>query len=164
MKIAIMSDSHDRWDYLEKAIEIAHEKGCELLLFAGDLIAPPGLAVLEQFKGKVKFVWGNNEAERVGMTRKMDTSKKIVLCGDVYEETVDGVRIFMNHYPRFVELAARSGEFDLCIFGHTHEYHDEMVGDCLLVNPGEIQGYKTGTTTFIVFDTITKRAEKIAVQ
>ena len=52
MKIAIMSDSHDRWDYLEQAIEQAMEQantgGCELLLFAGDLIAPLRLAVLEK--------------------------------------------------------------------------------------------------------------------
>ena len=164
MKIAIMSDSHDRWDYLEKAIGIAHGKGCELLLFAGDLIAPPGLAILEKFNNKVKFVWGNNEAEQVGMTRRMDSSEKIDLCGDVYEETVDGVRIFMNHYPRFVEFAAKSGEFDLCIFGHTHEYHNKMIGNCLLINPGEIQGYRTGTATFVIFDTTSKKAEKVIVR
>lgn len=158
-----MSDSHDSWDHLEKAIVTAHENGCELLLFAGDLIAPPGLAVLEKFRGKVKFVWGNNEAERVGMTRKMDASEKVELCGDVYEESVDGVRIFMNHYPRLVELAARSREFDLCIFGHTHQYHHEMVDACLLINPGEIQGYRTGICSFVVFDTQTKKAEKIVV-
>lgn len=163
MKIAIMSDSHDRWDHLEKAIELAHEQGCELLLFAGDLIAPPGLTILEKFNGKVKFVWGNNEGERGGMTRKMDASEKIELCGDVYEDSVDGVKICMNHYPRFAQLAAKSGEFELCIFGHTHEYHHEMVGVCLLINPGEIQGYKTGISSFVVFDTQTKKAEKIAV-
>ena len=163
MKIAIMSDSHDWWDHLEKAISIAHNKGCELLLFAGDLIAPPGLAVLEKFMGKVKFVWGNNEAERVGITRKMDASEQMELCGDAYEAVIDGVRIFMNHYPRFVELAAKSGEFDLCIFGHTHKYHNEMIGNCLLINPGEIQGYKTGISSFVVFDTQTKNAEKITV-
>ncbi len=164
MKIAIMSDSHDRWDYLEKAILLANEAGCELLLFAGDLIAPPGCAVLEKFPGQVKFVWGNNEAERVAMTRKMDASEKLELCSDIYEDTVDGVRIFMNHYPRLAELAAKTGEFDLCVFGHTHEYHHEIVGACLLINPGEIQGYRTGTSTFIVFDTQNKTAEKVVVE
>lgn len=163
MKLAIMSDSHDRWDHLEKTVALAHEHGCELLLFAGDLIAPPGIVVLEKFNGSVKFVWGNNEAERVAITRKMDASKNIQLCGDVYEDTVDGVKLFMNHYPRFSELAAKSGEFDLSIFGHTHEYHHEMVGDCLLLNPGEIQGFRTGEISFVVFDTKTRKAEKIVV-
>lgn len=163
MKIAIMSDSHDQWDNLEKAITLANEADCELLLFAGDLIAPPGCAVLEKFQGKVKFVWGNNEAERVAMTRKMDTSDKLELCGDIYEDTVDGVRIFMNHYPKIAELAAKSGEFDLCIFGHTHEYHQEIVGACLLLNPGEIQGYATGIPSFVIYEMRTKEAEKIAL-
>ncbi|MBP9820313.1 metallophosphoesterase [Candidatus Woesebacteria bacterium] len=163
MKLAIMSDSHDRWDHLEKAIKMAHEHGCELLLFAGDVIAPTGIGVLEKFNGKVTFVWGNNEGERVAMTRKMDASEKIELCGDVYEGTIDGIKIFMNHYPRFTELAAKSGEFDLCIYGHTHHYHHEMVGVCLLLNPGEIQGYGTGVSSFVIFDTKTKKAEKVVV-
>lgn len=164
MKIAIMSDSHDRWDHLEKAINIANQQNCQLLLFAGDLIAPTGVAVLEKFEGKIKFVWGNNEAERVGMTRKMDASDKCELCGDIYEDTVDGVRIFMNHYPRISQLAAQSGNFDLSIFGHTHDYHEEIIGDCLLVNPGEIQGYQTDISTFIIFDTRDKKIEKVVVE
>lgn len=163
MKIALMSDSHDHWDNLEKAVQLANEAGCTLLLFAGDLIAPPGLATLEKFAGDVKFVWGNNEGERVVLTRKMDASTKIELCGDIYEATIDGVRIFMNHYPRFAELAAQSGEFDLCVFGHTHDYLEERVGETLLINPGEIQGYRTGTVSFVIFDTETKQAEKIVV-
>lgn len=159
-----MSDSHDRWDNLEKAIALANDAGCELLLFAGDFISPPGLPVLEQFNGPVKFVWGNNEGERVALTRKMDASAKIKLCGDVYEDTIDGIRVFMNHYPRQSELAAQSGAFDLCIFGHTHEYHEEQIGQTLLINPGEIQGYSTGQSTFIIFDTTTKTVEKMTVR
>ncbi|MEK9171104.1 MAG: metallophosphoesterase family protein [Patescibacteria group bacterium] len=71
MKIAIMADSHDVWDNLEKAVARANKEKCELLLFAGDFIAPPGIPILEKFNGKIKFVWGNNEGEKVGLTRKM---------------------------------------------------------------------------------------------
>ena len=31
MKIAVMSDSHDRWDIFEKAIILANDYNCELL-------------------------------------------------------------------------------------------------------------------------------------
>jgi len=164
MKIAIMSDSHDVWSNLEKAVHIANKENCELLLFAGDFIAPPGIPILEKFKGSVKLVWGNNEAERVGLTRKFDASEKIELCGDIFEGEVDGVKIFMNHYPRISELATNSGEFDLCIFGHTHEYEKKKVKKCLLINPGEIQGYKTGNSTFVIFDTEKKDSKKITVK
>lgn len=161
MKISIMSDSHDNWSNLEKAVEIANQENCEYLLFAGDLIAPPGLAIFEKFKGKIKFVWGNNEAERVGITRKMDTSQNMEMCGDIFEDTIDNIKIFMNHYPRITELAAKSKEFDLCIHGHTHIYREERVGDTILLNPGEIQGYKTGKPSFVIFDTQTKEIKKI---
>ncbi|WKZ30419.1 MAG: metallophosphoesterase [Candidatus Dojkabacteria bacterium] len=163
MKIAIMSDSHENWTKLSQAIAIANEKGCEYLLFAGDLIAPPGIKILEQFDGQIKFVWGNNEMEQVNMTRKMDASEKIELCDDIFEGELGGVKIFMNHYPRIGELAAKSGEFDVCIHGHTHEYREETVGNTLLLNPGEIQGYATGTSTFMILDTESKSVEKITV-
>lgn len=164
MKIAIISDSHDRWDNLGKAVEIANSKECDELLFVGDLVAPPGISILEKFNGNVRFVWGNNEGEHMGITRKLDASKKIELCGDTYEGEIDGVKIFMNHYPRFAELAAKSGEFNLCVCGHTHEYREQKIGDCILVNPGEIQGYATGQSSFVVFDTGSKKVKKILVR
>ncbi|PIZ45825.1 metallophosphoesterase [candidate division WWE3 bacterium CG_4_10_14_0_2_um_filter_41_14] len=163
MKISILSDSHDNWINLDRAVAISNEQGCEYALFAGDLIAPPQLAILEKFNGKVYFVWGNNEAEKVGMTRMMDASEKIELSGDIYEGEIDGVKVFMNHYPRISELAAKSGEFDLCIHGHTHEYRQEKIGETILINPGEVQGFKTGVASFVVFDTVSKQVEKIVL-
>ncbi len=163
MKIALLSDVHDNWANLEKAISLANQQGCEVLLFAGDLIAPQGLAVLEKFNGKVKLIWGNNEGEKVGIALKCAASTKIELCGDTYEGVWDGVRIFMNHYPRLAQLAAMSGEFDLCICGHTHEYSEEKVGACALVNPGEVQGYLTGESGFVVWDTAVGSGERVRV-
>src|SRR3989344_9450767 len=119
MKISIMSDSHDNWLNLEKAIEISNSEGCEYLLHAGDLIAPPIVDILKKFKGQVKFVWGNNEGERVGISKAFASSENLELSGDIFEGEIDGVKIFMNHYPRISELAAKTGKFDLCIYGHT---------------------------------------------
>lgn len=158
-----MSDSHDRWDHLEKAIQIANTAWCKHLLFAGDFISPPGIETLKKFNGLVKFVWGNNDGEKLWFTRIIDKEKKIDLCGDIYEGKLGGKRIFMNHYPRISELAAKSGQFDLCIFGHTHVYHNEKVGKCLIINPGEIQGYKTGNVTFVIYDTTLNTSEKLEI-
>lgn len=127
----------------------------------GDLIAPHGRVVLEKFNGKVKFVWGNNEAERVGMTRKFGDSSKMELCGGIFEGTLDKLKFFMNRCPRFVELAAKSGEFDVRIYGHTHNYRDETIGETILLNSGEIQGFATGVPGFVIFDTGTASIERI---
>lgn len=161
MKIAIMSDSHDRWDNMSMAITHANAQGCELLLHAGDLVAPPGIKILQEFNGQIKFVWGNNEAEKMGITRQMDALPQFEFCGDIYEGTIDAHRIFMNHYPWISELAANSGQFDLSIYGHTHLYHNSQIGNTILLNPGEIQGYKTGEPSFVIYDTKTKHVTKI---
>lgn len=154
-----MSDSHDNWDKLNAAIDSAHNEDCSVLLFAGDLIAPPGVEILENFNGSVFFVWGNNEMERVGITRMIDASEKVTLSGDFYEGEFDGIKIFMNHYPKYSELAAKSGEYNLCIHGHTHQLRNETINQALLVNPGEIQAYKTGKSTYMIFDTSNKTVE-----
>jgi putative phosphoesterase len=160
MKIAIMSDSHDNWLKLEEGIDVANTQQCTMLLFAGDLISPPGIAILEKFKGNINFVWGNNEGEKVGISRKMDSLPNITMCGDIFDEEIEGIKVFMNHYPKIVELAALTGKYDLCIHGHTHIYRHETFGNTLLINPGEIQGYKTGESSFVTFDTQTRELQK----
>lgn len=42
-------------------------------------------------------------------------------------QIIDGVRLFVSHYPRDAERAAESGEYDLAIHGHTHVPRDEVV-------------------------------------
>jgi len=163
MKIAIMSDSHDAWENLEKAILKANGMDSRHLLFAGDFISPPGLKYLSEFKGKTVFVWGNNDGEIAGLTRQIDIKENIELAGDIYEGEIDGIRVFMNHYPRISELAAELGKFDLCIHGHTHDCRLETVGETTLVNPGEIQGFKTGKPSFAIYDTSTKQVERIDI-
>lgn len=164
MLLCIASDSHDRWDHLEKAVEIANERGCQALLFAGDFMSPPGLLVLKKFKGQVHFVWGNNDGEKVGLTRQIDESENMTLYGDEMSKEIDGLKFYMNHYPHIVQDAALSDQYDVCIYGHDHIYHEETLDNgTLLLNPGEIQGYKTGTVTFILFDTETKKVEKMTL-
>lgn len=156
-----MSDIHDRWDNFEKAIKITNDKGCEYLLFAGDFISPPGIKILKTFEGNTKFVWGNNEGEIMGFTRQLDALPNIELCGNIYDGKIDNLKIFMNHYPEPSILAAKTGDYDVSIYGHTHEYHHEEIGKTLLLNPGEIQGYKTGKITFMILNTVNMEVDKI---
>lgn len=51
-------------------------------------------------------------------------------------QVIDGVRLFVSHYPRDAERAADSGEYDLVIHGHTHVPRDEARRECRIINPG----------------------------
>lgn len=163
MLIAITADSHDNIENTKKAINLITKKGCTMLLFAGDLIAPTTLKYFFQFPGDIHMILGNNDGEKIGLTRKIDMQDNATLHGDVFEETLDGMRIHMNHYPRQAEIAAQSGLFDLVIHGHTHQYREEMVGETLLLNPGSIYGYPY-TASIVLFDTNTKEVEKVGIQ
>jgi uncharacterized protein len=168
MKIAILSDSHDHWTHLKKAVQIANDCGCEALLFIGDLISP-GIAYLEAFQGQVHFVFGNNEGAIANIVTMILQSKNITLHGsgnkskdgNYADIELGGKRIFFNHYPIMAELAAKTQNYDIVIHGHTHEYYVKQVGKTLLMNPGEIHGFRTGTAGFVVLDLTTLQTERV---
>lgn len=166
MKIAIMSDSHDNWPNLEKAVEISNDAGCGQLLFTGDLISPPGLKILEKFNGQVHIVFGNNEGEKEWFTKFVLERPNITLHGNSAELEIDDLRFYLQHYPRQAEIAANSGLFDVCVCGHDHIYKESKVKDCIVLNPGTIHGYKhiqKIEATFIIFNTVTKTVEKVVL-
>jgi len=156
MKISIMSDSHENWEKLSEAIDISNKQDCKYLLFAGDLISPQGVDVFSKFFGDVKIVFGNNENEKCQIIDKSKKYSNVGIFNEFYEEKIDSTRIFMNHYPKFSELACKSNEYDLVIHGHTHSIRNEIINGCLIVNPGEIQGFITGVSSFMIYDTENK--------
>lgn len=165
MNIAIFTDSHDNEEKLKKAVAIANERGCEIVLHAGDLIAPPLIKILEKSNGNVYYVLGNNEGEKIGLARACDASLNVHLEGEVMDKTFDNdtVRIFMNHYPEISALAYKTGEYDLVVYGHDHTYNVEKSGKTTLVNAGEVCGYRSGVATFAIYDTETKEVERIVL-
>lgn len=170
MKIAIMSDSHDQWNNLKAAIKIAEEKNCKEIWFAGDLIAPTGILILRNFKGTVRLVLGNNEGELLGIADQISKAENIdmqapertqVARGMVYEHEINGVKIFMNHYPKIAQLAAKSGEYDVVVYGHDHTYHESTIKNTQLLNPGALTYTSNGPSSFMIFDTNDRSVEKI---
>jgi predicted phosphodiesterase len=86
------------------------------------------------------MVLGNNDGEVYGILDHGSAFPNFHLrkngqYGNGYECLIDGVRIFMHHYPKIAELAAKSGDFDLCIHGHKHRYRAEIFGTALVCNP-----------------------------
>lgn len=165
MKIAIISDSHDDLSALEVAVAKANDANCSLMLHAGDLIAPTAVVKLSAFNGDVKFIIGNNDHEHIGLMRKSMATDNVEFIysgagGHCYETKVDGLRIFMHHYPRIAEIAAHSGLFDLCVHGHTHVYREQQIGETLLLNPGAVT--KQGdASSFVIFDTNNQSVTKV---
>ena len=64
MIICIISDIHDRLPLLEKAINRLNEEKVELVLCAGDYVAPFVTSYFKALKAKMIGVFGNNDAEK----------------------------------------------------------------------------------------------------
>lgn len=152
MNIALLSDSHNNWDNLSLAIDLANHEECEFVLFAGDLTVPAGVDYLSAFNGSVHAIFGNGERSKQKVRDAADETENVNYHGDEYQTSIDDTDIFMHHYPKKAEDAAESGEYDLCVHGHTHEYRNDVVNDTRIINPGPLQGPR-GSVGFAVYDT-----------
>ena len=157
-----MSDIHDNYENLDKAIKIANQESCLYLLFAGDFVSPAGLSSLEKFTGKVAMVWGNNEGNKHGFYKTINEMDNVTMHDEFYEGGIDDVKIFMNHFPRLSEIAVETKKFDLCIHGHSHHYRLEEINDVILLCPGNIAGWRE-KAGFAIFDTTDKSIKHLLI-
>jgi uncharacterized protein len=141
MKIALISDSHDHLENLKRVLDRVQSEGAEAVIHCGDFCAPFMLYELDRLGVPVHGVFGNVDGDRHLMTRIALTElENVELHGEVAELELGGWRIAANHYPVLAEGLATSGRFELVGYGHTHQADRRRVGDCWLVNPGEIMG------------------------
>lgn len=163
MKFAIISDSHDNWPNLIKAIDYIKKQNITTMIHCGDISSGKVLEeTAKRFGGTIHAITGNVSAA-------LDTLKEKTADLDVtmHDETgvveIGGKKIAFNHYPEEAAKLAETGDYDLVFYGHTHKPWDEMVGDCRLLNPGTVAGLFQ-KATFAIYDTETGKAELIILE
>ncbi len=155
-RIAIMSDSHDNIWNLALALEQIRAADAHMLLHCGDFVAPFIIAQLgEGFAGTIHGVLGNNDGDPRLIAQQAAQWERITIHGQFMELTVNGCRIAVNHYPEIARPLAESGRYDLVCYGHNHQQHWERIGECQLINPGEIMG-RLDVPSWGLFDTASR--------
>jgi len=151
-KIGIISDSHDNQETLKKAVEILNKEGIDIVLHAGDIIAPFTAKILKNLKCRVYAVYGNNDGERELLRKTFEGMDSAI--SDFQEIEFRNIKIALYHgtEQRLLQAIIKSGEYDLVATGHTHRRVRERVGRTLVVNPGELCGYLTGEASFAIVD------------
>jgi putative phosphoesterase len=76
----------------------------------------------------------------------------------------DGRKIFISHFHDLVDSMAKSGDFDAVFYGHNHIKDERMIGDCIVVNPGEISASKTGKASYAIYNTEDNKVEFFEVK
>jgi putative phosphoesterase len=146
MKIAIVSDTHNKLGNFKKAIDWIKKEKIQLILHCGDISNQETIdEAVKYFGGDIRFVKGNGDYG-------LDLPDKMEL-------EFNGKRIAFTHFPDIAKKMAQminpstgSGQvYDLVFYGHTHRPWDEKVGECHMINPGELAGqfYKP---TFAIYD------------
>lgn len=161
MLVGIVSDSHDNLPAVEAAAHRLRERRVELVLHAGDIVAPFVAPVLARCGARVFAVYGNNDGERAGLRKRFKEIGE--LRGDVAELEIGGRGAVVYHGTEaaLAESLVAGGKYDLVVLGHTHRSEIVKRGRTLIVNPGECCGYLTGKRTFAVLDTDSMVAEII---
>ncbi len=157
--IGIMSDSHDNCDAIKKVVRFFIEMKCELVIHAGDFVAPFAARELEHLSCPVKAVFGNCDGEKKGLEKAIRPFGEIKEAPLVFSYA-DRL-ILICHIHVSVDKYASSGKYQTVVFGHTHKPEIRAAHGTLMINPGETGGWLSGKSTVALLDSVTWEAEII---
>jgi putative phosphoesterase len=147
--IGIMSDSHDNLDAIQKAVRLFSNMNCELVIHAGDFIAPFAAKELSALDCPVKAVFGNCDGEKRGLEKIFEPIGMIKKEPFVFEHAQRKFLLTHTHFAN--EAYLRSGKYEVIVYGHTHKPEMRQAKDSLLINPGETGGWLTGKSSVALF-------------
>jgi uncharacterized protein len=155
--IGLLSDTHDNLTRVRAAVRLFNDAGCDLVIHAGDFVAPFTADELRNLRAPVKAVYGNCDGERAGLARAFQGLGEIA----------DGPLTFSHAGLRFVvcHLEGLAAPFfvaktcDVIVSGHTHRPLVELKDGVLLVNPGDASGWLRGQATVALLDPAARTAD-----
>jgi putative phosphoesterase len=159
MLVGIISDTHDNMNMLKRAVELFNERKVEIVLHAGDYIAPFTARVFKRLNCRLVGVFGNNDGEKFGLAKNFEGFGE--LHEGIHQLEIDGKIIAITHSPEIARTLAARGAYDAVIFGHTHRTEAKRENETLLINPGECGGWLEGKSTIAVLDTSTMDVELV---
>jgi putative phosphoesterase len=159
--IGLMSDSHDNLPAIRRAIAVFRDARCDLVLHAGDIVAPFSMRELASLDCRLRAVYGNCDGEKPGLAAAAEAIGEIREAPFVFPHA--GREILLCHIDSAVPEYVASGKYDIVVFGHTHKPEVFKRGRTLAVNPGETGGWLTGKSTVALLDPEKMEAEIIAL-
>ncbi len=149
MKIMIVSDSHGRDTFLERAIKKV--KPIDLFIHLGDFEGSEEY-IRAIVPCRTEMVSGNNDYF-TGLDKD-----KIITVGKYFLFLTHGHRYGVNFGTERIKEAAKQYGAGIAVFGHTHRPLIDMSGNVWAINPGSITQPRQegGRPSFIIMDLDTK--------
>ena len=154
MIVGIIADTHDRLPLLDKAVNRLNKEKVELVLHAGDYVAPFVVPHFKPLKARLIGVFGNNDGDKE-LLKKRFTELGAEIRGKFAEVMVDGLRIALLHgdEAELLRSLIDVGSYDVIVHGHTHEAKTYRKGKTLVINPGEACGYLSEKPSIAILNT-----------
>ena len=155
MLIGIMSDTHDNLPMIEKAIAKLNEESVDLVLHAGDYVAPFVIPKFKNLKTKLIGVFGNNDGDHQLLKERFSENKNLEIHGSFAFVTVKSLRIALLHgsEEELLNALIDCEGFDVVVHGHKHGPEIHRKGKTLVIGCGEVCGYVTGEPSIVLLDT-----------
>lgn len=161
MKIAVVSDTHSRYQTVEKVLAILQERNITHVIHCGDI---EDADTVWLFHGlTAHFVYGNCDAlERFAIQQAIHGIGE-TLHRPYGQLELEGVRIAFLHGDdsRLMQQVEESGEFDFLFHGHTHIAAERRTGRTRVINPGAL--HRANPKTFLILDLPSGETESVIV-
>ncbi len=167
--IGLLADTHDNLSAVRAAVRLFAATGVDLVIHAGDFVAPFTALALLEAGCPVRGVFGNCDGEKAGLAEAFGKRGEVREPPFAFEHA--GRTFLVAHREsELEELGTRTNSrelehvpniFDIFVIGHTHRPRIERRGASLLVNPGEAGGWLNGKSTAVLLDPATLAAELI---
>jgi putative phosphoesterase len=153
MIIGLISDTHDNVPMIKRAVERLKEERVKLVLHAGDYISLFTAKPFAELGVPMIGVFGNNCAETEALKR-VYADVGADLRGYFAEVEEGGLKIALTHGHIKSQMdKAMNGEYDVVVRGHSHRSSIGEENGILVINPGEVCGYVSGSNTVAFLDT-----------
>jgi putative phosphoesterase len=150
--IGILSDTHDRAEWMAAALHALRDAGSEFFIHCGDIGDPSCIDLLAGLSSA--FVFGNCDFDRAALARYA-AAIDVPCYGNFGDLTLDGKRVAVIHGddPRLKQRLLASQDYDYLFQGHTHVKSDAKVGRTRVVNPGAL--HRAAVKSVATLDTAT---------
>jgi putative phosphoesterase len=164
MIIGIIADTHDNLPNIDKAIERLNQEKAQIVIHAGDYIAPFSVLRFKSLEAKLIGIFGNNDGDPQFLKKRFKEINAEIR-GRFAEITVEGIKIAVVHGEDLELLTSLIGteSYDVIVYGHSHEAKIYRQGKTVVINPGEVCGYLSGKSTLALLNTKTLEAKIVEI-
>ena len=160
MKIAVMSDTHDRVPAIREFVRRFQLAGVDIVLHAGDYCSPFALDPFVSTQLPLAGVFGRNDGDTEGLRAAAHSGVGIELFESPHSFKLGDHSILLVH--DITDVNPRSIASHSFVFhGSVHQQEMKTRKETLILNPGEACGWVYGNPTAAIVDLDTRHAEFI---